>query len=753
MPPVRRLLSLLRRRLRRRPLDWTRGAGRTAAAARPESVDVIVPVYGAPDDLQRCLASVVAHTDLARHRLMLVIDGPQEERVEAVVSAFPATVLRNPSRLGFVRSVNRGMRASTADVVLLNSDTIVTARWLEKLIDAAMSTPDAATVTPHSNHATLVSIPRAFEENLLPEGWDLARFAAEVERGRAEGSAVSSRASSEGPGWAGREARVTRPSRPGPSLDARDDTPRFARTFYPRLPTGVGFCLYIRRVVLNDVGYFDEEHFGAGYGEENDFCFRALKRGWLHLLDDATFVWHAGGRSFGTAAAAQRRRGMRALRRLHPEYMATIAAYMDSVGLRPAWSAVAAATALSRSPQPPLRSAHVTLRNARDRGFPRPRKLRLPSNPAVAAATALQAGAITHLVHGWPPFARGGSEAYAAWLVDAQRATRAVSVYARIADPARAKGEAVEWLQADVRVRLVANNFVQRDPFSRNALRDAELERDFARFLDQERPALLHIHHLAGHAFSLARVARRRGIPIVQSLHDWWSMCARVNLLDVHGRRCSGPGLRKCARCVTLTRIPLANTFLHAARRAAARAALAQADAFVLPSQAIRDDFEREGLLPRGMPVHVIPYGVDTAPRAEVRPPAQLPLRFGCVGAVLPHKGFHLAAEAFRGLDPAQATLRIFGNTSVDPEYARSFDPSLLAGPFAEEEKVRLYDSLDVLIVPSIGLESFGLVAREAIARRVPVLAARDGALAELFADGPGGRFSPPAMRRRCARW
>ena len=45
------------------------------------------------------------------------------------------------------------------------------------------------------------------------------------------------------------------------------------------IPTGVGFCMYIRRSCLDEVGLFDAERFGRGYGEENDFCRRAAATG------------------------------------------------------------------------------------------------------------------------------------------------------------------------------------------------------------------------------------------------------------------------------------------------------------------------------------------------------------------------------------------------------------------------------------------------------------------------------------------
>ncbi len=654
------------------PLDWTIGAGRPPAP-RPDAVDVIVPIYGAAADLERCLASVVNQTDLATHGLILVIDGPQDDAVESVVRSSAASqILRNDVRRGFVETVNRGMRASSRDVVLLNSDTIVTARWLDKLIDASVSSGDIGTVTPLSNNATLCSVPRAFEENLIPTGFDVDSFAALVER-------VSKRE-------------------------------------YPRLPTGVGVCLFIRRALLDDIGYFDAERFGLGYGEENDFCMRALARGWLHVADDATFIAHAGHRSFGSSRGALQRAAARTLAQQHPDYMPAIAAFMKAN---------------------PLASVHERIDRA------------LRARTPVTGRRGLRK--VVHLVHGWPPRQQAGTELYAYWLAQRQLQWREVSVFTRMADPARAQGEAIELSDDGARVRLVTNNFVQRNPVARNAMRDRIFDRDFARFLREEKPELIHIHHLAGHAFSLAGIAKAFGVPIVQQIQDWWPLCRRVNLFDFAWQRCSGPGLAKCARCAPLTRIapaPLWNRALHRMRRHAARRALSAADAFVMGSQFIRDDYERAGLLPKNVPAFVLPYGVETA-AGPPRRAARAPLRFGIVGSILPHKGIHIAAEAFRGIDPAMATLHVWGDTSASPAYVetlRSLGGHLLTleGTFAEDAKVGIFDSIDVLLVPSIGLESFGLAAREAMARRVPVVASADGALLEMFEPGSCGEMFPP---------
>ncbi|MFY9823033.1 MAG: glycosyltransferase, partial [Thermoanaerobaculia bacterium] len=199
-------------------------------------------------------------------------------RGSAEATSAQTLILRNPSRCGFVASVNlgmRGMAASNRDVILLNSDTEVTAGWLEKLQEAAYSDPAIATVTPFSNNATIASLPRGAEVNALPAGWTVDGFAALVEK-------VSTRER-------------------------------------PRLPTGVGVCLYTKRKALNRLGLFDEARFGLGYGEESEFCFRALKAGFLNVLDDATFIFHAGQRSFGASRAPRVRAAHRALQRLHPE--------------------------------------------------------------------------------------------------------------------------------------------------------------------------------------------------------------------------------------------------------------------------------------------------------------------------------------------------------------------------------------------------------------------------------------------------
>ncbi len=278
----------------------------------PEAtVDIVLPVYGSPDLLRRCVASVLSARCQTRWHLNIIDDASPDPAIgpwlTELARAHPAlTVLRNARNLGFVGTVNLGMRlAARRDVLLLNSDTEVADGWLDRLHRAAHRAPDVGTVTPFSNNATICSFPRFCEANDLPAGEDTASL-----------------------------QRLFARLHDGQSID---------------VPTAVGFCMYIRRDCLDDTGVFDAESFGAGYGEENDFCLRASARGWRHVHALDTFVRHVGGASFSNRQQQLQAQALAAMRRLHPQYEALVQAYVQRDPARPYREAVSAALAAAAS--------------------------------------------------------------------------------------------------------------------------------------------------------------------------------------------------------------------------------------------------------------------------------------------------------------------------------------------------------------------------------------------------------------------
>ncbi len=230
------------------------------------SVDIIVCVHNALPDVQRCLESVVRYTT-PPYSLILVDDGSESETynyLSEFANSHGATLLRNEEAKGYTRAANQGLRRSSADyVVLLNSDTVVTPEWLDRLIACAESDPRIGLVGPLSNTASWQSIPEVefqgdWAVNPLPAGTTIEEM----------GKLVA----------------------------------RYSARLYPSMPFLNGFCLLIRRELIEDIGYFDEETFGAGYGEENDYALRARKAGWTLALADDAYVYHAQSRSYSTEA-------------------------------------------------------------------------------------------------------------------------------------------------------------------------------------------------------------------------------------------------------------------------------------------------------------------------------------------------------------------------------------------------------------------------------------------------------------------
>jgi glycosyltransferase involved in cell wall biosynthesis len=155
----------------------------------------------------------------------------------------------------------------------------------------------------------------------------------------------------------------------------------------------------------------------------------------------------------------------------------------------------------------------------------------------------------------------------------------------------------------------------------------------------------------------------------------------------------------------------------------------------------------RLDLLPAGAEVHVLDYGAPAVAVAP-HPRGAGPFRLGFIGSLAPHKGLHVAAAALARLERGSALLDVWGEPRNDA-YARECD-ALAAGaevrfhaPFDADGLVEALAGIDLLLAPSVGLESYGLAVAEALQAGVPVLASDRGALPERLASGGGATFDP----------
>jgi GT2 family glycosyltransferase/ubiquinone/menaquinone biosynthesis C-methylase UbiE len=249
-PVTRRYSSLVDRRL---------------SALADCSIDIVVCVHNALEETRLCLDSVIRNRQ-PHHRIILIDDGSGQETrrfLKGFARSHPMVQLtRQQTALGYTRSANAGLRQTTAEfIILLNSDTIVTPRWAEKMADAVFSTRGAGIVGPMSNAASYQSLPDVNATatqtpvNRLPLGMsaeDVNRLCEEWTHGY----------------------------------------------FMPVVPLVHGFCFGVTRKALDRIGLFDEELFPMGYGEENDYCLRALASGIWPVIATHTFVFHAKSKSY-----------------------------------------------------------------------------------------------------------------------------------------------------------------------------------------------------------------------------------------------------------------------------------------------------------------------------------------------------------------------------------------------------------------------------------------------------------------------
>jgi GT2 family glycosyltransferase/FMN phosphatase YigB (HAD superfamily)/glycosyltransferase involved in cell wall biosynthesis len=253
-------------------------------------VDIIVPIYNGFEFLVDLLPQLKKNTD-GDFRLILVDDASPDKRIHPLLESQntqfkDVLIISNPSNLGFVKSVNLGLAASTNDVVILNSDTALPKDWLSRLLTPIRTDPSIASVTPMTNAGTIASFPLVLEDNALFLGM---------------------------------------------TVDQIDGAfKKYAPEVSVECPTGVGFCMAMSRAAIIKTGVFDQDTFGKGYGEENDWCRRSVKLGFRNVILPGLFVWHKHGGSFTSEEKKQLiERNTKLLLERHPDYMKEVGKHIS----------------------------------------------------------------------------------------------------------------------------------------------------------------------------------------------------------------------------------------------------------------------------------------------------------------------------------------------------------------------------------------------------------------------------------------
>jgi len=210
--------------------------------------DIVIPVWNQLELTKACVDSIIKNTSGVNYKL-IIIDNASNNETKSYLESLKASLgqrillIRNENNIGFVRAANQGMRLSDAPYTcLLNNDAVTTVGWLSEMIRVAEDSPIIGLINPSSN--TMGQKPG--------KGISIENYALKIKK------------------------------EPGA---------------WEEIGSAVGFCMLIKKEVINKIGVFDEIY-GMGNFEDTDYSRRAIKDGFLCVRASGAYVYHEEGTSF-----------------------------------------------------------------------------------------------------------------------------------------------------------------------------------------------------------------------------------------------------------------------------------------------------------------------------------------------------------------------------------------------------------------------------------------------------------------------
>jgi glycosyltransferase involved in cell wall biosynthesis len=396
---------------------------------------------------------------------------------------------------------------------------------------------------------------------------------------------------------------------------------------------------------------------------------------------------------------------------------------------------------------------------------------------------------ILQVSHGFPPRENAGVELYTFHLSKAlAQLGHQVHVFCREEESSKEEFSLSEDEVEGLRVTRVVNNLTRiTDPrifYDNHFFDDA-----FRMVLKREKPEIVHFQHMIALSGNLIKIAKEQGDPVVLTLHDFFILCHRIQLLKGNGSLCGGPlyGL-ECVSCLkeffhsSLPRDWRTNFFLklrddlpfpiikwtkrllippqylgdpgyEAFHRYRYMYEMFKAcDLLLTPSKFVKDFFTKYYPAFESK-IKVLPLGIPPVRNRQRSKAIANKIRFCYLGNVLPFKGVHILLDAFKALPPGRASLTIWGDRKPWNGTYAYYDslkektaglPIEFRGAYPREDLPEVLSCQDVLVLPSLCPETFSLVIREAHLMGLPVIASRIGAIPEAIEEGVNGLLFEP---------
>lgn len=602
-------------------------------------IAIIIPVYDQRKLTLRCLKSVLESKSEMDFDVVVVNDASTDNELIADLKKLNQLgwikLINHKKNKGFVHSVNFGIEASgDKNVIILNSDTEVYDYWIDRLHSAAHSKKNIASVTPLSNNATICSYPIFLRDNPYP---------LEV-----SGRLIDEIASSV-------------------NKDKIIET-----------PTGVGFCMYMTRHVIHCIGLFNTKLFGRGYGEENDWCQRAIKAGFQNLIAPNIYVSHFGGASFKGEKQKLIDKALEAVEKKHPSYQEQIQKFIAD---------------------DPLYVARLNIDWER---------LRLQSKNKNALIVCHE---------------RGGGTARRIKEFEKELDESGFGVY--YLKPVNNRKEYVR----------ITNSICQKIPSSPSfKLDEYEL---LATKLSELKITAIYVHSLVDYKHEapdyIAKLARYMKIPLNVEIHDYAMVCPRINLIDKSGMYCGEANEYECDKCLMINDNEFGVRDIAYWRKLNHKM-LSFAQHIAAPSEDCKIRINR--YFP-DIKINVIPH-LDE--RVTVRTNSVLPftriekhIHIVVIGAISKMKGYDVLLECAKDAKRRNLKLKFtLMGYSLNDNLLRQQGVNVTGRYFDHDAEQLLVDlNPDYVWLPSLWPETYSYTLSIAFGAGYPVVAFNIGAIAE----------------------
>lgn len=599
-------------------------------------LDVIVPVYRGLQETQECI--ITAAKSLPEWADLIVVNdcSPEPELtawLQQNSAHYGYQLFHNEHNLGFVATVNFAMALHPErDVLLLNSDVeVANSDWLTRMREAAYSHDRVASLTPFSNNATICSFPHFCQDNHLYQGLNVDQ------------------------------------------LDALFASLPLEQTLI-EVPTGVGFCMYIRRDALHAVGYFDEETFGKGYGEENDWCQRARKQGWFNYHQLNVFAYHKGGVSFQEEGDPRKAKALELLTGLHPNYTQDVMSFVA---------------------QDPAKSARLMAKLSH---------ILNSEQPVIIAVTHRLGGGVMHHVQQLALHCQ--SQAHFLRLSPAE-------------------------LPNQVNLFLTADGQDTTDAFTFDVEKHWTLLLDLCRQLGVSR---VHFHHTMGLTPKIWWLPSALGIDYDVTVHDYYFINGHPTLTDIEGRFVGDKGIAEVDKFCAESQ-PTGSSGPE--WRSGVLPLLSKAERIIFPCQDVLQRFSRLfAHQQQWLNKALVSYHEDYRPYPDPKPVSrsasctESPLRVLVLGALSPEKGADILEKVACQCHPKQVEFHLLG-------YAyRPLRGVITHGAYLAEQVDEKIDQIQPNVVwfPAQVAETYSYTLSIALENALPVVCSNLGAFVERVA-------------------